>query len=241
MTLLWTCFRRVLNEPDLPRHGYITETDLYAEGDVKDFVCSIPSMAGQKSPIPVNLERMQQRIPKGPVVANLELGAQMHRVGTGADGLTPASLMRGISHIGVITEMARRMGCQIRGYYQAGFASQAVGEEDDFIAWSVAGCHPLIILDLYGRVDLAWLRRNIPRVERARNLADRTRGKVGVFVAPRTHLGNRAPSEFQQDLLMVQGLKTFIDEFFLFFDGGPERTDFSEVEPFYDVYIETLG
>jgi hypothetical protein len=185
----------------VPAHGYLTAWNFWADGDAIDYRCPIAAHPGMKGRYPVNLARMRERSAGlGGVIGNIELGQPMHSLGrrytSDPNEAFDEGKLLGLAHIARIKQDLAAMGTRLRGHYQMGLGRAGAGP-GDLAAWAASGGAELIVLDLYGPVDLAWINKNGDRVRRARALADATGGRVGAFVTPGS-LGD--PERWKADL-----------------------------------------
>lgn len=229
----------------VPAHGYLTAWNFWADGDAIDYQCPIAAHPGMKGRYPVNLARMRERSAGlGGVIGNIELGQPMHSLGrrytSDPNEAFDEGKLLGLSHIARIKQDLAAMGTRLRGHYQMGLGRAGAGP-GDLAAWQATGCAELIVLDLYGPIDLAWMARNGDRLRRARALADLTGGRVGAFVTPGTlaHLKGwiRDLDTITQFVRMTGselGVRPLVDEWFFWADGARRDAKNRLYRLFYD-------
>lgn len=244
----WAALRRFDNTPatlPVPAHPYLTASNFIGETDEVDYQCVIEVHPGMKGRYPVNLARMRERSGGlGPAIGNLELGQPMHSIGrrvtNDPNEASDEQKLLGLAHIARIKRDLAEMGTHLRGHYQMGLGRAGAGP-GDLAAWQATGCAELIVLDLYGPIDLAWMARNGDRLRRARALADLTGGRVGAFVTPGTlaHLKGwiRDLDTITQFVRMTGselGVRPLVDEWFFWADGARRDAKNRLYRLFYD-------
>lgn len=187
-------------EPDQIRADYgiqpipmVSQAHLWNQWVQQDYASPI---AGIKGTYPINIEHMKRKLPVGVAYANIEFGREIWDLTVeGKDYTARASA---IDHIGRIALEAHRIGCAIMGVYQAGFHPVANPDRafhSDLEGWQRCGKPSRLILGQAGTIDLAWVKRIGPRIERAKALADHTGAQIVLMVSPRRPDGTLYPMD----------------------------------------------
>lgn len=252
-------FRRVLGVPDgIPTHPYITQSNLHKNPDSYEtgpdvFDCEVDGFLGQKRRYPVDRSAAATIAAGPPVIANIELGPEMHRAlrypesrdGTGDETvdcwnhLMANRAMRGLSHIAAVNAAC---GGKIRGYYRSIFPPKGSISADTAKivaerAWRVTGGLPLVTLSAYGQFSVGWLGDLAGSLDVADWLRQRHGVKVGVFLTP-VSLDDPGYDAWALTLDVINQVREpLIDELYFFFDGGKDRTEYQVLERFTDRFL----
>lgn len=198
-----------------------------------DFVAGWVEPSG-KGAYPVHLATLAKRILEGPAYLEMEVGRSAFS-GSGSQYDTDWYRRNTVlAHIGRTMAECEALGTTPLGIYQMHMGAET---RDDPMFYAMLGRPREIVIDLYGGpIDGDWLRRNTPRIERARILADRTGTQVTAFVGPWTHHGRQTPYEFGVFMRQAEKIEA-VDNWVLWIDGGPDRLPYSHAEPFVRAFV----
>lgn len=236
---------------DLPAEPAVllTQWHLWRSGDAVDARAAKPGIKGD---YPVNVDRLRRSLDDlgnpSEAYLNMEFGAAALEIRVG-DGYG-RDACRTLAHIGRVADLCRAHGTEILGHYQAVYTR---GEPaDDWFVWSLTGRPREIVIDLYGTQDIKWLARQVSRLTRAAELAQKVGGTVTAFVGPWIGGNRRTLGEWRRDLETVRRFAWLGVETLVFWaDGGRlsegeaehdgvRQTPYAEIAPYLEAFAAEM-
>jgi hypothetical protein len=232
--------------PDLPQVGFFYEGNLWRDGDEIHLLADHRLKYG-KGRLPVHLYRLASSVKRmiGEGVKSVWVNAEIGLIDlTRANGVQVRKEMGVLRHLYDIKSEVERAGLRVLGFYGMMWPNPMQPELSDYdhrARYALMGSpgNASIKLTLCDDINV-WQRRHGPQIERVAQYTTANNCRATAFISP---FDDGMPT-IEVWTETCKALRTVCDHYGLdscmWSDGGVDRAPYSKVEPFVQVYLETM-